>query len=119
MVPNITGRPMSRASWRSWSRKARWRGPLDVSGAIWKMPESASASTDAMRATSCQSATRLATGTSPGAVWVGEREVEKPMAPARSASPTSARMRPMSSSVAFWSMARRPITNMRSAEWPI
>jgi hypothetical protein len=90
-----------------------------VSGAIWKMPASSSASTAAMRSTSRQSPMRLATGTSPGAVCVGEREVEKPMAPAFSASRTRARMRSMSSSVAGSVMARRPMTYMRIAEWPI
>jgi hypothetical protein len=51
--------------------------------------------------------------------WVEARELEKPMAPAFSASCTVAAMRAMSSSVAFSASARRPMTYMRSAEWPM
>ena len=47
------------------------------------------------------------------------RELEKPMAPAFSASFTVAAMRAMSSSVAASASARLPMTYMRSAEWPI
>ena len=72
-----------------------------------------------MRSISSHSAMRLATGLSSGVTWVEARELEKPMAPARSASCTAAAMRAMSSSVAFSDSARLPMTYMRSAEWPM
>jgi hypothetical protein len=72
-----------------------------------------------MRSISSHSAMRLATGVSSGVTWVEARELEKPSAPAFSASWTARAMPVMSSSVAFSLSARRPITYMRSAEWPI
>ena len=62
---------------------------------------------------------RLATGVSSGVTCVEARELEKPIAPALSASCTAAAMRLMSSSVAFSDKARLPLTYMRKAEWPI
>ncbi len=53
-----------------------------------------------MRSISSHSAMRLATGVSSGVTCVEARELEKPMAPAFSASFTAAAMRAMSSSVA-------------------
>jgi hypothetical protein len=64
-------------------------------------------------------AMRLATGVSSGVTCVEARELEKPMAPAFSASFTAAAIRARSSSVAASVSARRPITYMRSAEWPM
>jgi hypothetical protein len=63
--------------------------------------------------------TRLATGPPSGRVWVTEREVDSPIAPARSASSTIPAIAARSSSVASSSKARAPIAYMRSAEWPI
>jgi hypothetical protein len=62
------------------------------------------------RRTSSQVATRLATGRRSGVSWLGEREVVKPMAPARMASRSSRAIARRSSSVAGWSKARSPIT---------
>jgi len=71
------------------------------------------------RSTSDHSAIRLATGVLSGVTWVVERELEKPIAPARIASLTAAVMRARSSSVAVSLSARFPITYMRRAEWPM
>ena len=75
--------------------------------------------TAARCASSRQSATRLATGPPSGRVWVTEREVDSPIAPARSASSTIPAIASRSSPVASSSSARAPIAYMRSAEWPI
>ena len=83
------------------------------------MPASSSAITAVMCSRSCHAATRLATGRLSGVTCVEAREVEKPIAPAFSASFTRAAMRTMSSSVAASSSARLPMTYMRSAEWPM
>ena len=53
---------------------------------------------------------RLATGRRSGVSWLGEREVVKPMAPARSASRSSRSIARRSSSVAAPSKARSPMT---------
>ncbi len=62
------------------------------------------------RRTSSQLAARLATGRSSGVSWAGEREVVKPRAPARRASRSSRSIARRSSSLAFCSKARSPIT---------
>jgi hypothetical protein len=90
-----------------------------MSGPTWKMPASSSAIAAMMRSISSHSAMRLATGVSSGVTCVEARELEKPMAPAFSASFTAPAMRTMSSSVAASVSARLPMTYMRSAEWPI
>ena len=63
-----------------------------------------------MARTSSQSAARLATGRSSAVTWLGVREVEKPIAPAATASFASAHMRASSSGVAWSVKARSPIT---------
>ena len=75
--------------------------------------------TPTRRSTSVQSAMRLGTGVLSGVTCVVERELEKPIAPARIASSTAASMRRRSSGVAVWSSARLPITYMRRAECPM
>ena len=61
---------------------------------------------------------RLATGRRSGVSWLGEREVVKPMAPARSASRSSRSIARRSSSVEPASKARSPMVYVRSAECP-
>ena len=119
MVPNITGRPLSSATRLSRARNARWAAPPEMSGPTWKMPAPSSPMTPTSRSTSDQSAMRLGTGVSSGVTWVVERELEKPIAPARIASRTAAAMRARSSSVAVSESARLPMTYMRRAEWPM
>ena len=74
------------------------------------MPAFRSPITPTSRRTSSQVATRLATGRPSGVSWAGEREVVKPMAPARRASRSSRSIARRSSSVAVSSNARSPIT---------
>ena len=66
--------------------------------------------------TSRHSATRLATGRSSAVMWLCVRDVEKPIAPAFSASCVSAHIFFRSSSLAASLNARSPITYVRSAE---
>ena len=114
----MTGRPDSTASCLSRARNRRCASPPEMSGPIWKTPAFRSARAPTRRSSSDHSAIRLATGVSSGVTWVVARELEKPMAPARTASFTAATMRVRSSSVAFSVSARFPMTYMRSAEWP-
>ena len=74
------------------------------------IPRPASPKADASRNSSSVLASRLGTGLPPSPWWVGEREEAKPMAPAPTASATSARMRAISSSVASRSTASSPST---------
>ena len=53
---------------------------------------------------------RLATGLRSDVSWLGEREVVKPIAPARTASAAMSAMRPTSSALASSMNARGPIT---------
>ncbi len=61
-----------------------------MSGPTWKMPAPSSPMAPTSRSTSDHSAIRLATGVSSGVTCVVERELEKPIAPARIASRTAA-----------------------------
>ena len=85
-----------------------------------KMPAPRSPMTATSWTTSSHAASREATGRSSEVSWCSLREVENPMAPARSrASPAGAFMRARSSSVASSSKARSPMAQVRSAEWPM
>ena len=70
----------------------------------------ASARQPASAAISSHAATRLGTGRPSQPTCVGDLEVAKPIAPARSASATSARIAATSSAVASRSIASSPIT---------
>ncbi len=83
------------------------------------MPAPSSPITPTSRRTSSQLAARLATGRASGVSCAGDREVVKPMAPARMASRRMRSMAARSSSVARWSNARSPITNVRIAACPM
>ena len=67
---------------------------------------------------SSSDAARLGTGRPASPTWVGDFEVAKPSAPARSASRTSARMAAISSAVASRSLASSPSTCSRTGVWP-
>ena len=82
------------------------------------MPAFSSPIAPTSRRTSSHGALRLATGRPSGVSWLGEREVVKPIAPARIDSRTWCSIAWRSSSVAGPSNARSPITNVRIAEWP-
>jgi hypothetical protein len=74
------------------------------------MPAFISPMTPTSRRTSFHEARRLATGRRSGVSWLGERDVVKPIAPARIASRSSRSMALRSSSPASFSKARSPMT---------
>src|SRR5207249_4180003 len=90
----------------------------EVAQANSKIPAFISPITPPSRRTSPHVASRLATGRPSGVSWIGEREVVKPIAPARIASRSSRSIARRSSSVAACSNARSPITWVRRAQWP-
>src|SRR5262249_45890407 len=67
---------------------------------------------------SASEAARLGTGRPASPTCVGDLEVAKPRAPARSASRTIERMAATSASVASRSVASSPITCSRTGVWP-
>ena len=82
-------------------------------GTNWNVVPGCFASTSMMAANSASSALRL--GTSRLSRSVSMKVVEKPSAPARNASSSTAAIRVRSSSVAERSHASLPITNVRNA----
>ena len=73
-------------------------------------PCSTSARHSASASISASFAARLGTGRPAYPTWVGDCEVAKPSAPARSPSPTIVRMRAISSAVASRSVDSSPMT---------
>ncbi len=117
-MPNITGRRYVSARCFIQPRNSTLSACEVSTAPVWKMPAPRSAMEATMSSISRRSAERLATGVPSGVWWVWVSEVDRPMAPARSASCASPAMVRTSSSVACSESARRPITYIRSAEWP-
>ena len=105
------GRPVAAASDSMNSGLAR--GPV----AMTKMPRRFSPSTPASVRSSSSLAIVDGIGRPPQPLWFGEKDDAKPMAPASTASATSARMRRSSASVGVLrTEASSPITALRMVE---
>ena len=100
----LTGRWVRSWMAANWSRKSP--GPM----VACMTPPAASPRQPASVSISRHDATRLGTGRPAQPTWVGDFEVAKPRAPARSASRTRPRIAAISSSLASRSVASSPMT---------